>query len=49
MGSIVVENACVYKLRKPKHVVTKLQDFFTNVQNFLQASLLRFATNTYHA
>ena len=42
---MVVENANVYKLRKLKHMVTKLQDFFTHMQNFLSGTnLLRFAT-----
>jgi hypothetical protein len=45
MGSMVVEIASVYKLRKLKHVVTKLQYFFTHMQNFLSGIiLLRFST-----
>jgi len=42
---MVVENASVYKLRKLKHVVTKFQDFFMHMQNFLAGIILiRFAT-----
>jgi hypothetical protein len=45
MGSMLVEIASVYKLRKLKHVEKNLQDFFTHMQNFLSGIiLLRFAT-----
>lgn len=45
MGSMVVENAIVYKFRKLKHMVTKLQDFFKHTQNFFRHNLAKVCNN----